>query len=124
VLINAGVAINNPTDDPSEPYSEKLIIVAPERICSYDETRVELDCTDPSKGLTGRIVRAGTKNDGTSLVTKSSKTASAVCSRLGDGRSMPVYTVFHSGDTFEPSWAPSIVSDCMFGKDVNGLPWR
>jgi hypothetical protein len=90
MLINAGVAVKNPTYDPSEPYSEELIIVAPERICSYDKTRVELDCTDPSKGLTDRIVRVGTKDDGTSLVTKSRKTTFAVCGRLGDGRPMSV----------------------------------
>ena len=111
MLINTGVAVKNPTYDPSEPYSAELIIVVPERICSYSETRVELDCTDPSKGLTDRIVRAGNKGDGTSLVTESSKTASTVCGRLVDGRPMPVYTVFNSRDTFEPSWAPSIVSD-------------
>ena len=124
VFLNAGVAVMNPTFDPSEPYSEELNIVAPDRICSYDETRVELDCTDPSKGLTDRIVRAGPKDDGTSLVTKSSKTASAVCGRLGDGRAMPVYTVFNSVNSFEPSWTPSIVSDCIFDKDGKGLPWR
>ena len=89
-------------------------------------TKRETGCTtdDPNKGLTDRIVRAGTKDDGTSLVTKSSKTAFAVCGRLGDGRPMPVYTVFNSGDSFEPSWTPSIVSDCIFDKDGKGLPWR
>jgi hypothetical protein len=38
VLINVGVAVNNPTYEPSEPYSKELIIVGPGRICSYDET--------------------------------------------------------------------------------------
>ncbi len=70
VLVNAGVAVHNPEFNPDVPYSEELRIVAPERICSYDETRVELDCTDPNKGASDRISRDGKEDDGTSIVTK------------------------------------------------------
>ena len=117
VLIKAGVDVPNPSFDPDVPYSEELLIVAPERIFSYDETRVELDCTDPSKGASGRIVRTCGKDDGTSIVTKSSKSAFAVCGRLGDGRPLLVYIVFNSGDSFEPEWATHVVSDTIFDKD-------
>jgi hypothetical protein len=79
VLVNAGLAVHNPEFDPDVPYSKELLIVAPERICSYDVTRVELDCTNPIKGASDRIIRDGTKDDGTFIVTKSSKSASAVC---------------------------------------------
>jgi len=47
VLLNAGVAIINPDYDPTEVYSQYILITHPERICSYDETRSELDCTRP-----------------------------------------------------------------------------
>jgi hypothetical protein len=84
------------------PYSEEIFILAPERICAYDETRVELDCIDPNKGLTDRIVKDGPKDEGTSIVAKSSKSATAMCGRLGDDRSLHVYTGFISGYSFEP----------------------
>ena len=45
VLLKAGVAVPHPDFDPELPYSEELLITKPERIGSYDETRVELDCT-------------------------------------------------------------------------------
>jgi hypothetical protein len=43
VLIDAGVAIINLDYAPTVPYSEELLITRLERICSYDETKVELD---------------------------------------------------------------------------------
>ena len=122
VLVNAGVAVHNPEFSPDVPYSEELLIVAPERICSYDKTRVELVCIDPNKGASDRIIKDGAKDDGRSIVTKSSKSAFAVCGRLGDGRPLPFYIVFNSGDSFEPHWTPHIVSDCIFDKDGKGLP--
>ena len=124
VLINAGVAEVNPNYDPAVAYSEQIIITHPERICSYDETRMEMDCTDPTKGKTDRIVKAGMGDDGTTVVTKSSKTGSACCGRLGDGRALPVFVVFASGDTFDPAWAPHIVSDTIFDNEGEALPWR
>jgi hypothetical protein len=42
VLLNAGVAVVNPDFDPELPYSQELMITEPARICSYDETKVEL----------------------------------------------------------------------------------
>jgi hypothetical protein len=84
---------------------------------------MELDCTSTSNGM-DRIIKAGGWDDGTVLVTNSSKSASAGCGRLGDGRSLPVYIIFSSGESFEPAWAPRIVSDCIFDKEGKGLPWR
>ncbi len=45
--------------DPNKPYSEEILITAPERICSYDETRMELDCTTAVNGKTNVVIRAG-----------------------------------------------------------------
>ena len=100
------------------------MITHPERICSYDETKMELDCTKGGKGNGDRTVRAGATDDGTTVVTKSSKCASAVCGRLGDGRALPVFTCFASGDSYAPAWAPHIVCDDILDKDGQPLPWR
>ena len=124
VLLNAGVAELNPEYDPDVPYSEEIIITHPERICSYDETKMELDCTRGGSGKRDRFVRAGLEDDGESIVTKSSSCASAACGRLGDGRALPVYIVFASGETYDAKWAPEIVSEDIFDKDGKPLAWR
>ncbi len=69
VLLNAGVAVINPGCDPLAPYSEEIIIIRPERICSYDETRVELDCTKGGAGKRDRGIRFPF-DDGETVVTK------------------------------------------------------
>jgi hypothetical protein len=91
VRVTAGVAIVNPDFDPDEPHSEPIFITHPERISSYDETRMDPDCTKACGGNTDCIVKAGLGDDGTSIVTKSSKSGSAVCGRLGDGRALPIF---------------------------------
>jgi hypothetical protein len=53
--MKAGVAVVNP--DPMVPYSQEILITKPERICSYDETKMELDCTRGGKGREDKIVR-------------------------------------------------------------------
>ncbi len=54
VLLGAGVAIRNPDYDPEVPYSEEIIITRPEWIGSYDETKMELDCTRGGAGFRDR----------------------------------------------------------------------
>ncbi len=86
VLLKAGVTVFNPDFDSEGPYSQEILITHPERICSYDETKMELDCTKGGKGKYDTIVNSGPGDDGTVVVTKSDKCASAVSGRLGDGR--------------------------------------
>ncbi len=57
-------------------------------------------------------------------VTKSIKCASAACGRLGDGRALPVYIVFGSGETYDPVWAPDITTPAIMDKDGEPLAWR
>ena len=64
VLLKAGVAVLNPDFDPELPYSEELLITKPERIGSYDETKVELDCTRGGKVKKDRTLRVP-NDDGT-----------------------------------------------------------
>ena len=85
VLVNAGVATKNPHYNPNDPYSQSIFITRPERIVSFDETRLELDCTRTSKAKTDRMVRDGLEDRGETLAVKSSCTASAVCGRTGTG---------------------------------------
>lgn len=97
VLIDAGVVVANRRYEAGTPYSEPLVIIHPKRICSYDETRVELDCTKGGKGKVDRIVRGGMDDDGSCLATKSNNTATTACGRTGDGKPLPPYIIFSSG---------------------------
>ncbi len=128
-MLTTGVAKINPDYDPAEVFSQEIIITAPERICSYDETRVKMDCTKPCKGKGDRFIKgSGKEDDGEVIVTKSSKTATVVCGRLGDGRFLPVYMVFASGEEHDVKWAPEISEPIIVHNilDKNGEPisWR
>jgi len=122
VLINAGVAELNPNYDHNVVYNEEIIITHPERIYSYDETRMEMAYTDSTKGESDKIVKP-LGDDGTTVVTKSSKTGSACCRRLGDGRPLPVFIVFASGDSLELAWCLDVVAANIFDNEGNPLPW-
>jgi len=60
----------------------------------------------------------------TIIVTKSSKSASSVCGRLGDGRLLPVFICFAFGESFEHEWGPHIVSEDIIDKYGDGLAWH
>jgi len=105
VLLNAGVAVSNPDNASNLPYSQELISTVPEKICSYKDTKMEMDCTKAGKGNDDKTIRDGVEDGNTAIVTKSSKCGSAVCDRLGDGRALLVFTVVNSDDSFEPAWA-------------------
>ena len=124
VLLKAGVAELNPSYDPSLEYSEEILITHPERICSYDETKVELDCTSGGKGKTDTFIRDGPTDDGTGVVTKTGKCASAACGRLGDGRALPVYMVFASGEQLAGAWTPELEAPDILDNEGNTLKWR
>jgi hypothetical protein len=123
VLLKASVVVLNEDFDPNTPYSKKILIIAHERICSYDETRMEWDCTRATNGKTDMGIKAG-QEDGTSAVKKSSTSDSAFCGRLGDGRALPVFICFASGDSYEPAWTPHFVSCDIFDVDGKPLAWR
>lgn len=124
LLVDAGVAEINPHYDPNLEYSEEIVITHPERICSYDETKVELDCTSGGKGKTDTFIRDGRTDDGTGVVTKTGKCASAACGRMGDGRTLPVYMVLASGEEVSGAWTPELEAPDIFDKEGNTLKWR
>ena len=92
VMLTAGVAKINPDFWPGEMYSQEIIITVLERIFSYDEIRMELDCTKPEKGKGDCFMKgSGKEDDGEVIATKSSRTATTVCGRLRNGMPLPVY---------------------------------
>ena len=91
VLLKAGVAVLNLDFNLELPYSQDITITHPERICCYEETKMEIDCTRGRNGRKGLIKRWGPGDDITTVVTKSDKCASAVCGCLGDGRVLTVF---------------------------------
>ncbi len=121
MLLKAGVAVLNPDFDPVVPYSQEILITHPERIWSYDETKMELDCTKGGKGKSDAIVTSGSGDDNIVVVTKSNKCASAVCSRLGDGRALPVFMCFAYGESYAHAWAPHFVCEDILDKDNQPL---
>jgi hypothetical protein len=123
VLFAAGVVVRNPNYNPLVPYSEELLIIRPWRILSYDETKMELDCTRGGAGSRDRFIRVD-NDDSETVVTKSSCSTSAACGRLGDGRALPVYILYASGDGYEASWAPDISTPDILDKDGKPLQWR
>ena len=124
VLLNAGVAEVNPDFNPDEAYSQEIIITHPERICSYDETKLELDCTTGGKGRKERCIKDGRSDDCSYRVTKSDKCATAACGRLGDGRALPVYTVFASGEEYDADIASDDKAVDILDREGNPLMWR
>ena len=123
ILVNAGVAQPNTCYEPSNPMDEPIKIIHPERIFSFDETRLELDCTKGGKGKKDRGVFGKAADDHDVLVTMSSSTTTAVCGRTGDGKALPPYIVFNSGNTLSSGWTRDIKSDVL---DSDGKPikWR
>ena len=123
VLVNAGVAHVNPDYDPNAPFSMEYIIDHPQRIASFDETRVEMDCTKGGKGNREKVIRNGIDDDGEGVVTKSDACATACCGRLGDNRALPPMIVFNSGESLDANWCPGHSTPDILDKDGNPLKW-
>ena len=124
MLLKARVAAPNPDYDLNVPFSRSILITRPERIVSFDERRLELDCTaSTTKARSDHIVRAGKDDRGESLATKSSSTASMVCGGTGTGKALPPYIVFSSGKTMHSDWCQPYTSQLQ-DADGKPLPWR
>jgi hypothetical protein len=108
VLLDAGGVVCNLYYDPRVPYYEELLITRPERVCSYEEMKVELDYAKGGTGIRDRCIRDGFMDDGKVVVTKSEMCALVARGRLGDGRALPVYIVFGDDETNDPAWVLNI----------------
>ena len=60
VLVDAKVADRNSDFDQTAPYFEELLITRQKWIYSYDETKMELDCTKGGAGKLDRAIRSST----------------------------------------------------------------
>jgi hypothetical protein len=50
--------------DPANPYSEEILFTHPERICSYAEMNMELDCTKGDANRRDRYISGDQKTMG------------------------------------------------------------
>ncbi len=83
------MAIRDPDLDPEIPCYKDILTTHPERICFFDETRMELDYTRFRNCKRSRRIRdIRFHPNGETAVTKSSSCASAACGCLGDSRGL------------------------------------
>jgi len=84
-LLQARVAVSNPRHDPADPYSPSIILTRPERLFSFDETRLTMDCTDSNKSKGNRIVTSGLDDRGDTLSSKGGGDGTGVGGSFADG---------------------------------------
>ncbi len=71
---------------------------------------MELDFPRAGVGKRDRCTRdVRFPDDGETVFTKSSSYTSVACSRLGDGRALPVDIVFAPGERCDPKLTPEII---------------
>jgi hypothetical protein len=102
VIVETGIGEKTETYDPDytldtskkahkyQPAAEKIRILHPGRILSYDETSCTVDMTDTG----GRTLVGGEDDDGVCLAAKSSAKCTAVGGSFADGTSLPPMFVF------------------------------
>jgi len=100
--------------------SELIIITKPDRVISFDETRVELDMTKASKEKRAKIVidkSADRSTAAETLAFKGGLQGTGVGGSTASGRALPALFVFQ-GHSLQPRWL-SQSPDCDF-YDENG----
>ena len=99
-LVDAGIAVRNPAYDSADPKSEAIFIVHPERLLSFDESRLELDMTSGSKANAERIVvdkREDRETRGETLAHKGGFAGTGVGGSTANGCALPALFIFASG---------------------------
>ena len=109
-LVDAVVAARNPDHDPDDPTSEAIFLTHPERLLSFDESRLELDMTANSKSKAERIVvdkREALETRGEILAHKGGLAGTGVGGSTANGCALPALFIFASGslklDWLKPS---------------------
>ncbi|KAK3262903.1 hypothetical protein CYMTET_28269 [Cymbomonas tetramitiformis] len=103
-LVEAGLAVANPDWVHDDPDSCMIHITKPDRLFSFDETRLTMDCTDSSKSRQHRIVKTGKADDGEVLVNKGGGVATGVGGSFADGASLPPFFIFGGADSYDANW--------------------
>ena len=100
-LVDAGVAIVNPdydaSADPESRAGQPIIITHPDRIFSFDESRVEMDMTKASKAkqertLVDKTVPRQERNE--TLAAKGGQNGTGVGGSTADGKALPGLFIF------------------------------
>ena len=102
-FIDAGVAQRNPDFDPEVPNSQPILITKPERIVSFDETRLQMDMTEVGSGNQMRTVRAGKEDTGETLAAKGGGDASGVGGSTAAGGGLPPMFIL-AGQSIDIAW--------------------
>ena len=102
-LVKAGIAVRRPDFDPSKKDSEPIRITRPERIISFDETRIQLDMTDGTHAPHAKTVRDGPHDTGETLAAKGGGMASGVGGSTAAGDSLPGMFLT-AGASFDNKW--------------------
>lgn len=103
--ITAKLAVINPDYDPNDEDSESMRWVKPERVMSFDEKKLTLDCTDKSHSQGKRTVGCPTLDDDFEcLVEKSGKAATGIGGSTAAFQVLPWGICYGSGKTFDPDW--------------------
>ncbi|KAK3263638.1 hypothetical protein CYMTET_27571 [Cymbomonas tetramitiformis] len=94
-LVDAGLAVCNPDFEEADPDSVMIHITKPERVMSFDETRLSTDCTESSKARYRRSghLKTGKGDEGEALANKGGGVATGVGGSLANGNSLPPFFI-------------------------------
>jgi hypothetical protein len=129
-LVCAGVAKWNPDfvegNDPDSRAGQPIIITHPERIFSFDESRVELDMTKASKAKQERTIVDITvprEERGETLAAKGGLNGTGVGGSTADGKALPALFIF-SGGGLSPAMCKPIPNCDFYDEDGKMLGAR
>ena len=126
ILVETGIAINNPDFDEEKPLSEPVYIIKPGRLFSMDETRLTNDTTATHKGRQCRSILGAQGDDGTTLVNKGGGDGTGIGGSGADGLDVPAFFIFanniiHAGAQ-DSDVAPHVRPRCRRVDPATGKP--
>lgn len=105
ILIKTGIAVANPNHDETQPRSERIYIMKPNRLFSMDETRLTNDMTDKNKSKANRSVLAKGQGSDT-LANKGGGDGTGIGGSSADGFDLPGYFIFSNDIIHEADVQP------------------
>ncbi|KAK3270002.1 hypothetical protein CYMTET_14560 [Cymbomonas tetramitiformis] len=102
-LVDAGIAVWNPDFEEDTPQSEMIHIIKPERLLSFDESRLTMDQTSTSKAKAERIVTVDKDDVGDVVANKGGGDGTLCASTIANGHAGPPLWIF-AAESFKLSW--------------------
>ena len=93
LLITLKLAVPDPAYDPDRPYSQRLVLLKPERLFSMDESRLTNDTTEKHKGKANRSI-VGKGDSREVLANKGGGDGTGIGGSSADGRDLPGFFIF------------------------------